>query len=92
VAQLYRVFNYLEGAAPDEPGGAFYIPPQVAGRIDNPEHYRVLYVASEPAAAVAEAFGPRPYYVWTKELLRGHPMLPGSVRALAACDIACARS
>ena len=30
---------------------------QGAGRFDNPDHYAALYAATEPAAAVGEAFG-----------------------------------
>jgi hypothetical protein len=58
--------------------------PQGAGRLDNPEHYRVLYVSDHPAGAVAEAFGN--HAVWTPALLAGPPALPGSVRALVTYE------
>ena len=83
VRNLYRVFNYLENAAPDAPGGPFFVPAQQSGRLDNPSHYAVLYCSEQPEAAVAEAFGKRPTPVWSHHILRGHPALPGSVRALA---------
>lgn len=53
---------------------------QGAGRIDNPAHYRTLYVSDAMSGAVAEAFGN--HAVWTDDLLAGPPALPGSVRAL----------
>lgn len=80
---LYRVFSYLEGVPDHKPGGALFIPPQGAGRLDNPEHYDVLYVSSDPEAAVAESLAPIPSAVWTTATMRGTPLLPGSIRALA---------
>ncbi|MBC5804676.1 MAG: hypothetical protein DLM53_06000 [Candidatus Eremiobacter antarcticus] len=85
---LYRVFSHRLGAANHEPGGALFIPPQGLGRIDNPQHYQVLYVSTEPEAAVAESFGARPSQTWTAKMLRGHPLIPGSVRALAHYELA----
>lgn len=84
---FYRVFSYLEGVPAHKPGGALFIPPQGAGRIDNPEHYDVLYVSSEPEAAVAESLGPFPAAVWTKDILLGTPLLRGSARALARYEL-----
>lgn len=55
---LFRVFPYDAGAAPDQPGGALFVPTGTgAGRIDNPDLYDVMYVAESAAAAVAETFG-----------------------------------
>ena len=55
---LYRVFPYLSGARKGMPGHALHVPVrQGAGRLDNPEHYLVLYASDRPAGAVAEAFG-----------------------------------
>ncbi len=55
---LHRVFPYEGGAAPADRGGALFVPaPSGFGRIDNPDHYDVLYVARAAEAAVAEAFG-----------------------------------
>lgn len=78
---LYRVFPYLAAAAPGQPGGALYLPPQGGGRLDNPGFYSVLYMSSHAAGAIAEAFGRFPE--WTAGMLVGNPSLPGSVRALA---------
>jgi hypothetical protein len=81
VPALYRVFPYVKKAAPDEPGGPLYIPPQGAGRLDNPDLYSVLYLSDAAAGALAEAFGRFPE--WTPAMLEGSPGLPGSRRALA---------
>lgn len=82
---LYRIFPFLESAQPEEPGGALYLPPQRAGRIDNPELYSVLYLSTSGAGAAAEAFGRFPE--WTPAILAGSPSLPGSVRALASYNL-----
>lgn len=78
---LYRVFPFLSSAAPYDPGGALFIPPQGGGRLDNPDLFRILYLSDSPAGAIAEAFGRFPE--WTTAILEGSPSLPGSVRALA---------
>jgi hypothetical protein len=54
---------------------------QGAGRVDNPEHYLVLYGSDAPAGAVAEAFGN--FSTWSPALFEGPPALAGSARALA---------
>jgi hypothetical protein len=79
---LYRVFPFLANAGTDEPGGALYVPPQSAGRIDNAHLYSVLYLSNAAAGALAEAFGRFPE--WTAAILGGSPSLPGSVRAIAS--------
>ncbi len=81
VADLYRVFPHVQGARPDEPGGALYVPAQGAGRLDNPQSYSVFYAGDSPAGAVAEAFGRFPE--WTPRVFAGNPNLPGSIRAVA---------
>ena len=78
---LFRVFPYLASAKVTDPGGAFYVPRQGAGRIDSPGAYSVLYLSNAAEGAVAEAFGRFPE--WTQSILRGNPALPGSVRAIA---------
>lgn len=83
---LYRVLPFLAKAAPRQPGGALYVPPQGGGRIDNPELYSVLYLSDAAAGAVAEAFGRFPE--WTAALLRGSQALPGRVRAIASYHLA----
>jgi hypothetical protein len=81
VPSLYRVFLFVENSAPDDPGGALYIPPQRSGRLDNPELYSVLYLSETASGAIAEAFGRFPE--WTPAILDGSPSFPGSVRAIA---------
>lgn len=60
--RLFRVFRYDANAAPNEKGGALYVPGSTAGRIANPDLYRELYLSLEPEAAIAEAFGRLP--IW----------------------------
>jgi hypothetical protein len=77
----------VAGARKGEAGHALHrARRQGAGRVDNPEHYRVLYASDAEAGAVAEAFGN--HAVWTPLLLGGRPDLPGSVRALATFEAA----
>ncbi len=62
---------------------------QGAGRLDNPELYRVLYASDRAAGAVGEAFGN--HAIWTRQLFAGPPSLRGSRRALATLDAGGAR-
>lgn len=57
MTDLYRVFPYDESAAPNERGGALFVPDPADGRIANPDLYRELYLAGSPNAAIAERFG-----------------------------------
>lgn len=83
---LYRVFPWLPSAAEGEPGHALYVPePRGAGRADNVDRYRALYLSSAPAGAVAEAFGN--LKIWTRRMFP-RPDLPGSARSLATYSIA----
>ena len=82
---LHRVFPWLAGARPAQPGHALYVPGLAAGRIDNPEHYAAVYLSDSAAGACAEAFAYKP--VWDGSMLRGFPSLPGSVQALATCTL-----
>jgi hypothetical protein len=86
VPVLYRVLPFLASAAPDEAGGALYVPPQGGGRLDNPELYAVLYLSDAAPGAIAEAFGRFPE--WTQAILAGSPSLPQSVRAIATYRLA----
>ena len=86
VPALYRVFPFVANSAPDEPGGALYMPPRGAGRLDNPESCSVLYLGDSEAGAIAEAFGRFPE--WTPAILSGSPSLPGSVRAIGRYRLA----
>lgn len=54
--ELFRVFPWVDGAPPRAAGGALHVPRdrQGAGRVDHPERYGVLYLASSAPAAVAE--------------------------------------
>lgn len=81
MADIYRVFPFVPAAAPKQPGGALYIPPQGGGRLDNPDLYSVFYASDSEAGAIAEAFGRFPE--WTGAILEGSPALPGSARAVA---------
>ncbi len=82
--KLYRVFYYVASAAEREPGGVFFIPSQGGGRIDNPGSYDTLYVGDSRAGVCAEAFNRGKYRrQWSSDMLRGLPILPGSVRAMA---------
>ncbi len=83
---LYRVFPFLASAAPDEPGGAVYVPSQGGGRLDNPELYAVSYLSAAAPGAIAEAFGRFPQ--WSPAILAGSPGLPGSVRVIASYRLA----
>jgi hypothetical protein len=82
---IYRVFPWLRSAAETDPGGALYVPPQGAGRFDNPAQYEIFYAAESPEAAIAEAFGRHP--LWTTSMLVGIPSLPGSIHALATYEL-----
>lgn len=83
---LYRVFPWLAGAAEGEPGHPLHVPePRGAGRADNADRYRVLYLSSAPAGAVSEAFGS--LALWTPGMFL-RPDLPGSRRSLATYEIA----
>lgn len=81
---LYRVLLHDPNAAPDEPGGVLYVPPQQGGgRIDNPQQYRVLYVGDSPAGVCAEVFYRGAHRLkWNADMLplRRYPQL---VRSLA---------
>jgi hypothetical protein len=84
--RAYRVFPWVRNAKAGEPGHALHVAPRSsAGRLDNPDHYRVLYVATHAVAAVAERFGS--FELWTAAMLAGPPALKGSRHALAQYEI-----
>jgi RES domain len=87
--RLYRVLLHDPNAAPHEPGGVLYVPPQQGGgRIDNPQAYRVLYVGDSPAGVCAEVFYRGAHRLkWTGDMLplRRYAHL---VRSLAWYDVA----
>jgi hypothetical protein len=81
--RLYRAFYYVASAAEREPGGVFFVPPQGGGRIDNPGSYETLYLSDSRAGACAEVFNRGKYRrQWSAAMLRGLPILAGSVRAM----------
>jgi len=86
VPTLYRVLPLLTNAAPKQPGGVLYVPPQGGGRLDNPELYAVLYLSDAAPGAIAEAFGRFPE--WSPAILAGSPGLPGSARVIASYRLA----
>jgi hypothetical protein len=59
--------------------------PQGQGRVDNPEHYLVLYLSDSADGAVGEAFGN--FAIWSDELFDGPPVHPDSQRVLAIYDL-----
>ena len=77
---VYRVHPHLPGAAPDSPGHPLYLSTQGRGRLDNPGHYQIWYLALEPAGAIAEAFGDLD--PWDAAMFRSC-LIPGSCYALA---------
>lgn len=82
---LYRVFPWLPDAKPGQPGHALFVAGQGAGRIDNPDRYRVLYASDQPAGACAEVFDYKA--TWGAGMLRGAPSLRDSVRAIATLKL-----
>ena len=83
--KLYRVFPYDAGAAPNDRGGALFVPPASGrSRIDNRDLYDVLYAASEPTAAVAETFGR--FAVWRAETFVNAGGRPYALATLAVPD------
>lgn len=88
--RVYRVLPYLAGAAQDQPGGALFCRPGGKNRVDSPVPgaYRVLYVGSDPAGCIAEAFGR--FDLWDRILIESDPatpLLPGSRFALATYEV-----
>jgi len=57
-----------------------YINTQGRGRLDNPGHYRIWYLALEPTGAIAETFGDLDQ--WNPEMFEDRE-IPASRRALA---------
>jgi hypothetical protein len=77
---IYRVYPHVPTAVPGQPGHPLYLGGQGSGRLDNPAHYRIWYLAIEPSGAIAEAFGDLDH--WDDQML-AYPELPGSRKALA---------
>jgi hypothetical protein len=85
VIHLYRVIPWLPDAKPGQPGHALFVAGQGAGRIDNPDRYRVIYASDAPAGACAEVFDYKAS--WGVGMLRGAPNLHGSVKAVATLEL-----
>ncbi len=81
----YRIFPYLPHAKHGEPGHPQYLhKPQGRGRLDNPGHYDLWYLALSPAGAAAEVFGD--LRRWSEDMFEV-PYLPRGRRALATFEI-----
>ncbi len=77
---LYRVFPYLPGAEPGEPGHPLFLQPfQGTGRWDNPRSYLAAYLSSSPSGAIGETFAH--LSTWRRPMLRV-PTLAGAERRL----------
>lgn len=80
MGDLYRVFPYDPSAPRGAPGHPLFVPatPLAAGRADNPDLYRALYLSRTPEGAIGEALAGFP--VWDESVLIGRD---GHARALA---------
>lgn len=85
--RLWRVLPWNPSAQAGEPGHALWVPRalQGTGRHDAPDHYGCLYLAEEPASAVAELLAP---FRGTGELTA--ELLIRSGRRLALAELALA--
>lgn len=75
----YRVFPYDPNARPGTPGHPLFVPSTrfAAGRVDNPDLYRALYMSSTAEGAIGEALAGFP--IWDASILIGRG---GYARAL----------
>jgi len=82
--ELFRVVVWRDDARPGEEGHPLYLPVgyQGQGRIDNPDLYTAFYLSTDPAGAIAEAFGN--LGLWSEQMFSGPPRAPGTSRALVA--------
>lgn len=69
---VYRVFPHLAEAPSGTAGHPLHVGFQGRGRLDNPAHYQVWYLALEPAGAVAETFADLDE--WNNDMFRFSPM------------------
>lgn len=84
---LWRVCTWLPDAGPGEPGHPLYVPPdQGFGRVDNPDHYRVAYLAESPEAAIGEAFAR--FSRWDDRMLFSSGRVQGARKGLACFEAA----
>lgn len=81
----YRVHLWEPGAKPGAPYSAEFIPPQGYGRWDNPDLYRLRYLATSPEGAIAETFGS--HATWTPAMLHAE-LKPDRTRALTVFEAA----
>lgn len=82
---LYRVFPHLASAGVGDPGHPSFVhPDQGAGRWDNPDLYRALYVATTAEAAIGETFAHLGY--WRRAML-DFPSIPDSQRDLVVYEL-----
>lgn len=80
----YRAFPYIRGARATQRGHPLYLPPQGAGRFDNPDRYKVWYLASDPTTAVIETFAALAW--WTPAMFE-FPAAPGAHYRLASIEL-----
>jgi len=82
---VYRVFPQLPSAAVGTLGHAQYLhAKQGLGRLDNPGHYLVWYLACSPTGAIGETFADLD--IWSDSMFV-YPGLAGSRRSLATYSI-----
>ena len=84
--RLFRVFPFAPSARSRRAAGhPLHLPaPQGAGRIDNPDLYRVLYASTSSEGAIGEAFGN--IAEWSSDLFVV-PAMPGAARSLAEYEL-----
>lgn len=81
---VYRVFPYLETAAPETPGHPLYEHrPQRGGRADHPDYY-VWYVARQAEAACGETFGNLSRWI---DAMFDFPAIPGARKTLGVYEL-----
>jgi len=82
---FYRVFPYLHGQPPDQPGNPEYLyPHQGNGRWDNPVQYLCWYLADSASGAIGEVFAQ--IETWS-EAMFDFPAIPDSRRALGTYSL-----
>lgn len=79
------MFPYIPGTTNCVPGSPTYLhKPQGRGRLDNPDHYDIWYLALEASGAIGESFGDLPE--WNDNMF-AFPGLLGSRRALGTYQL-----
>jgi hypothetical protein len=82
---LWRVFPHDPSARAGEPGHPLYVPTrQGRGRWDNPDRYRIVYLAGTAEGALVETFGD--VRTWRPEMLLD-TTLPNARRCLGCFQL-----